>query len=461
MMLPWLNRVPLLLAVAWGLGGLETPAEASLCYEIFDDTSGSCVELLGDGLSQEECCLNLQYGFRLHKDAPCEACRPAAWSEWSPWTPCSVSCGEGTQQRSQACYGQGDCGQESRRWELKPCGLDGCCPVMGGWSEWAPWGPCSVTCLRGAQTRERTCTNPAPTCGGTCPGSNVETRSCDTQQICPTHGNWGSWGNWGACSATCTPEGPGPKPNKQRRRQCNNPAPSSNPPGNRCPGDDQESQACAGLPFCPQDGNWGTWKPFSDCSVTCAVGRRLEKRLCDSPAPKYGGQPCRASDTRSFACNTGVPCPVDGHWTEWTEWTPCSRHTFTGKIECREIPGFQRRTRKCVDRAHDGKRCPGELNEMRNCYSINMCTLPGIWTDWSPWGLCEPACGENPMRSRKRECKAVYPDYSMDIQAAAGSSKVFNTSFWGKPWPKCEPLEGQRLRLVETVPCQNVLPCSD
>ncbi|XP_060108215.1 properdin [Heteronotia binoei] len=462
MMLSWLNQVPLLLAVAWGLGGLETPAEASLCYEIFDDTSGSCQQLLADGISKEDCCLNHQYGFRLHKDAPCEACHRAAWNEWSPWTPCSVSCGEGTQQRSQACYGQGDCGDQGpRRWELKPCGLDACCPVMGGWSEWGPWGPCSVTCLKGVQTRERTCTNPAPVCGGTCPGNNIETRSCDTQQVCPTHGNWGSWEPWGACSATCISEGSGVKPSKQRRRQCNNPAPSISPPGDYCPGNDREFQECAGLPFCPQHGNWGNWKPLGDCSVTCAVGRQLEKRLCDSPAPKHGGQSCHGSDTRSFGCNTRVPCPVDGHWSEWTEWGPCTRHTFAGKIECRPIFGLQSRSRKCIDRAHDGKPCAGARSDMRNCYNINMCILDGTWTDWSPWSLCEPPCGESPMRSRKRECEPIYPDYPMDVQGIEGSGKMLNTSFSGKPWPKCDPLEGQRLRLVEKAPCQNVLPCLD
>ncbi|XP_048346721.1 properdin [Sphaerodactylus townsendi] len=456
-----LNWVCLLLVVVWTLSGLETPAEAGFCYEIFDETFGSCREVLGDGLSLEDCCLNLQSGFRLHKDAPCESCHPAAWSEWSPWTPCSVSCGEGTQLRSQACYGQGACEGGPRRWELKPCGLDKCCPVMGGWSDWGAWSPCSVTCLKGVQTRQRTCTNPAPECGGTCPGNNIETRSCDTRQICPTHGSWGNWEPWGACSATCAHEGSALKPTQQRHHRCNNPAPSNSPPGDPCPGNSQESRTCDGLPFCPQDGNWGSWTPSGVCSVTCAVGRQLETRQCDSPEPKYGGRNCPGPHVRSHACNTQVPCPVDGHWAEWSDWAPCTRHTFTGRIECREILGYQKRTRRCVGRAHEGNRCPGHYAESRNCYSVNFCTLPGVWSDWSPWGLCEPACGENPMRSRKRECKATYPNYPMDVQAAEGVGKMANTSFWGKVLPMCQPLEKQRLELVEKAPCQNVIPCAD
>ena len=39
--------------------------------------------------------------------------------------------------------------------------------VDGGYSEWGTWGTCSKTCEDNAtRVRERTCTNPAPSCGG-------------------------------------------------------------------------------------------------------------------------------------------------------------------------------------------------------------------------------------------------------------------------------------------------------
>ncbi|XP_053158841.1 properdin isoform X2 [Hemicordylus capensis] len=461
MEISWANRFQLLLAVSWGLGGLETPAGAQnvLCYTAFDATTGTCSDLLEDGVTQDDCCLNHQYGFRLHEGAPCQACRLAEWSGWSLWSPCSVSCQEGVRRRTRTCYGQGKCVGGPRQWETEACNLKDCCPVMGGWSEWSGWTPCSVTCLRGVQTRERTCTNPVPQCGGSCLGDNREAQSCDTNQICPTHGNWGSWGPWGACPATCTPEGPGPKPRQQRLRQCNNPSPSRDPPGNRCPGSDRDDQDCRGLPFCPQDGNWGTWRSHGPCSVTCGVGRVVEKRLCDNPAPKYGGKNCPGEDTHRHICSTKVPCPVDGRLTEWTPWSTCTRSGTTMRISCDEISGLQKRSRLCTGKAHNGKSCGGSKFEMRSCYNAQGCRWPGAWTEWSPWSLCEPPCGPNPMKSRTRECKANYPDYSPIVEGENG--KIQNVSFWGTPFPMCDPLDGQKLKVVEKVPCQNVPPCED
>lgn len=63
--------------------------------------------------------------------------------------------------------------------------LVACFPVHGGYSEWAEWAPCSVTCGVGAQKRLRLCNNPLPANGGRhCAGSNTETRRCQGKP-CP------------------------------------------------------------------------------------------------------------------------------------------------------------------------------------------------------------------------------------------------------------------------------------
>jgi hypothetical protein len=60
----------------------------------------------------------------------------------------------------------------------------------GGWSAWSGWGACSVGCGGGTQDRTRTCTNPAPSGGGTgCSGSTVDSQACNTQPCCTAANN--------------------------------------------------------------------------------------------------------------------------------------------------------------------------------------------------------------------------------------------------------------------------------
>ncbi|KAJ7361882.1 hypothetical protein OS493_014527 [Desmophyllum pertusum] len=84
------------------------------------------------------------------------------------------------------------------------------CPVDGGYTGWSPWSQCSVTCGNGTQQRYRSCTNPPPANNGTsCTGSDKETRICTTE-ICPTpsptpgiapiHGGYSRWSYWSGCS---------------------------------------------------------------------------------------------------------------------------------------------------------------------------------------------------------------------------------------------------------------------
>ncbi len=85
-----------------------------------------------------------------------------------------------------------------------------CCPsVNGGWSAWSV---CNTPCGGGTQTR--TCTNPAPSCGGAaCSGASSQ--ECNTQ-ACPSPTYTYSWslavsdcpyacgGTWSRTIASCT-----------------------------------------------------------------------------------------------------------------------------------------------------------------------------------------------------------------------------------------------------------------
>lgn len=368
-----------------------------------------CKGLLGGGVSVKDCCLNPAYGFQEPGSKLCQACRLPRWSQWSAWAPCSVTCTEGSQLRHRRCIGHGgQCAEKvepgTLEWQLQACKDQPCCPEMGGWSNWEPWTPCSVTCSKGTRTRQRACNQPAPKCGGHCPGTPQESEACDTEQVCPIHGAWAAWGPWGPCSGSCNG---GPKaPTQRRSRMCSAPEPSKEPPGKPCPGSEHDTRPCSSLPPCP-----------------------------------------------------AVSCPVDGEWTSWEEWSPCTRRSV-GSISCMEIPGQQSRSRSCKGRDFGGRRCPGEQQDIRHCYDIQRCRLKGSWSEWSSWGLCMPPCGPNPVRTRQRRCTAELPKFAPTITVVEGQGEK-NMTFWGTPFPRCEPLQGQRLVVEEERPCLHVPACQD
>ncbi|XP_014117684.1 PREDICTED: properdin [Pseudopodoces humilis] len=293
----------------------------------------------------------------------------------------------------------------------------------GAWGPWEPWSRCSVSCGEGAQRRGRSRRPP----GGQ-PGDNSEwqLRACDT----------------GCCPGGTRGVG------RSRSRRCDSPEPSRDPPGAPCPGNASQSDPCPGLPPCPVDGAWGAWSQATPCPVTCGLGGVVLSRACDAPAPKHGGRGSRD------------PCPAPVHWGPWSPWSPCAKPW--NDVRCRRAVGQQRRTRGCVGHSPGGPVCPtdgdgGGTIQVRACYNIHNCVMPGNWSDWSHWGLCPPPCGASPTRSRSRECRPILPDYAPTVShvGSAGSSEV---SFWGEPRALCpSPPPGGALN--ETRPCRNVPPC--
>ena len=45
------------------------------------------------------------------------------------------------------------------------------------------------------------------------------------------------------------------------------------------------------------DGNWGEWKDWASCNVTCGRGTKTRRRMCDDPSPK-GGTHCNADGSQ-------------------------------------------------------------------------------------------------------------------------------------------------------------------
>ncbi|XP_038149485.1 properdin-like [Cyprinodon tularosa] len=398
---------------------------------------------------------------------PCEASNKCpvhgGWSSWTAWSGCSGSCIDSntnvpSRVRQRTCsnpapspdtvpHGDPCSGEASER---QDCSELPNCPVDGNWGPWLQPGPCSVTCGEGLQLESRRCENPSPKYGGKmCEGAS--TRSTVCKSPCPVDGFWAGWSNWGECSSTCI--SPSRDTFRTRHRSCSNPAPSINPPGKRCEGDDSEKTNC-NLPHCSVNGNWGPWSAFSQCPVTCGVGLQVSERRCDSPAPNHGGLPCPGESKKNKLCYTQVHCPVNGEWSEWSAWSDCTYAWGGRDIRCLHTGGKQTRNRTCLHQAHNGAICAeGKLTETQVCYNVDKCYLKGSWEGWGPWSFCIPPCGSRSSRRRFRICKPDYSEYSPYI----GRQKA-PANFHGKPKADCPLIDGEKKYEIEN--CLNVPPCS-
>ncbi|XP_013383271.1 uncharacterized protein LOC106153735 isoform X14 [Lingula anatina] len=374
------------------------------------------------------------------------------WGSWTPWSSCPVTCGGGTQTRTRQCdnpapsNGGNPCfgsGSESQQ-----CNTQGC-PVNGNWGSWSSWTTCPVNCGGGSQARTRSCSNPAPSNGGaSCPGERTQFQQCNTQ-ACQVNGNWGGWSGWSTCSATC---GIG---QRSRARVCDNPAPANG--GTTCPGNNAESEQCS-ITGCPADGNWGSWTPWSSCSVTCGGGTQTRSRQCDNPAPSNGGNTCFGSGSESQQCNT-QGCPVTGNWGSWSSWASCP-------VSCGG--GTQTKTRLCDNPApsNGGSSCPGSSEMSQQCNTEN-CPVHGNWGYWTYWGTCTVTCGGG-TQSRTRLCNNPTPNYGGDNCPGEGKvSQSCNTQpcpvngNWGQwaSWSQCSKTCGtgahSRTRVCDQPPPSN------
>ncbi|XP_021339055.1 coadhesin-like isoform X2 [Mizuhopecten yessoensis] len=254
-------------------------------------------------------------------------------------------------------------------------------PVDGIWNDWQTWGDCSASCGNGVMTRNRTCEKPPPSFGGNnCEGPPSENQSCKLTN-CSVNGNWSVWLTWGSCSASCD------NGTKTRNRTCDNPVPAYD--GEDCNGIDMESEVCI-KKHCPTNGNWSSWQPWNDCSITCGGGLKNRTRICDNPAPEHNGLDCDGHGFESSSCGE-VTCPPPGVWGTWTEWTDCS-------VSCGE--GVASRTRICDNSA--GGECIGTSSETKVCQHRFKC-----YDSWGDWSACSVTCGRG-IRTRNRTCDGKF-----------------------------------------------------
>ncbi|XP_067942786.1 uncharacterized protein [Watersipora subatra] len=301
-------------------------------------------------------------------------------SDWTDWSDCSVTCGDGQQERTRTCVppqnGGEPCPSEPLS-ESQPCTVTGSC-VEDIFSSWTDWSDCSVTCGRGERTRSRTCT--PVTSSAECDGTVLlQTISCTGGSACPVDGVWEDWSSW-SCSVTC---GSG---TKSRQRECIGPING----GMDCSGLSQETADCqAETENCPIDAIEGNWQSWSGCSASCGAGSRTRIRSCTPP--QFGGRSCGELE-ESAPCF--MTCEIDGIPLQWSHWSSCS-------VTCGR--GVHSRSRTCTAPQFGGSPCNVPLTEVKSCFGV-LASCERTYNEWENWGDCSQSCGLGGKSVRKRTC---------------------------------------------------------
>ena len=111
----------------------------------------------------------------------------------------------------------------------------------------------------------------------------------------------------------------------------------------------------------PVNGGWSAWSAYGACSVTaCGTsGTQTRTRVCNNPAPAYGGADCSGLPSESISCSTAA-CPTDGYWSAWSDYSACS-------VTACGSSGTQTRTRTCTPPTNGGAPCSGSSSETISC----------------------------------------------------------------------------------------------
>ncbi|XP_046543901.1 coadhesin-like isoform X18 [Haliotis rubra] len=386
-----------------------------------------------------------------------EQCGPATCvgggvSDWGNWNdpPCPATCGRAvyhTQKRYRTCNTGNTCTETLEQSQRIIC-MDSFCPVNGGFTQWSMWTttrPCSETCgpsLTKTLVRTRTCTNPAPSFGGSaCTGDTQQTsvENCNlpvcgaiqSQLQSQSAGPGGSVvfeavlsqdnavGYWQRNGITLTNSSKTLIESIGKTQKLTISDVEASDVGNYSfvVNGETTTAALTLRSTVPVDGGFSEWATWTSgqCSVSCGNGLTTDtrNRTCTNPVPQNGGQHCSGptTDTRTSPCNR--TCTVSGGYTQWSGWVggsclgPCDQGTQTDT-----------RTRSCTNPRpqNGGLQCAPPSSETRTTSCVMAtCAVDGGMTDWAAWvnQSCTETCGKSATRTvdRHRNCSNPEPRY--------------------------------------------------
>jgi hypothetical protein len=286
----------------------------------------------------------------LSESQPCVAAPCAvncAMSDFSELSACTVTCGEGQQEKSRyittyAEHGGAAC--VGNLTVVEKC-IEGPCPIHCKVSEWSVFGGCSQTCGSGVHSRWRTVTKHPKHGGYVCP-SLADTLACNAFP-CPIDCDYGNFSVWGNCSESC-----GGGTATRTRSIFSLPAHQGEP----CPSTVEtkkcNEQGCVVECVMSNYGDWGA------CSGTCGAASSQTRVREVVVAAANGGAGCPTDLMEHRGCNNAT-CPKDCVLVGGHSWLPCSAACGGGT---------KTRTRTVYTHAENGGiPCPDDLTETQNC----------------------------------------------------------------------------------------------
>jgi len=237
------------------------------------------------------------------------------WSPWGLFGPCSVTCVSGTSTQNRSTigpfYGGTNCIGVSSNTTLcvpAPCPID----CVGNWSLWS-----ACNCLTQTQTRLYSISIPAQYGGAPCSFTSAanETQSCIVTSCVPVDcvGSWGPWGNCDCNTLTQSQTYTISLPSANGGKAC----PASNGainnrtcPTNTCPVNCQ-----------------GVWSTAPSCDCTTNTTSQTYTILVQS---LNGGAQCPFPDNKTNITNC-IPtqCAPINCVGAWGSWSNCSCITNT------------------------------------------------------------------------------------------------------------------------------------
>jgi len=264
---------------------------------------------------------------------------------------------------------------------LLSCNLTACVTcepvdcVFGDWSEWAE-PTCHELCERHRVVRT------VNKCGGEiCSGALDETKRCPREDChVPQNCTFGDWGDW---DGHCPDVAQRSRSRPMLHRALNG--------GEPCSGDLNETAPCAVKVTRSVDCEAAPWGSWSACSEGCGGGLRSRERKLAKLSEGHGAACATTALGELESCNA-QPCDLDTKPCElgaWQAWSACSSGAGALRVRSRRItqpPGS------------GGKRCSGNLREVKSCTQVVDCRV----SPWTNWDACTSQCGGG-QKQRQRQ----------------------------------------------------------